>query len=115
MENDSVAGWNPWTMMMRYWGMPVEDAYGNKVTEPLSQGEIDELVAYEIEQARKRAEAEARRKREAELAAQQKNKGAKGKSEKSKSEKAKSEKAPSKWLTTEDRQLNGNLEQNPGY
>lgn len=46
MENDSVAGWNPWTMMMRYWGMPVEDAYGNKVTEPLSQGEIDELVAY---------------------------------------------------------------------
>ena len=46
MENDSVAGWNPWTMMMRYWGMPVEDAYGNKVTEPLSQGEIDELVTY---------------------------------------------------------------------
>lgn len=75
---------------------------------------IDELVAYEIEQARKRAEAEARRKREAELAAQQKNKGAKGKSEKGKSEKAKSEKAPSKWLTAEDRQLNGNLEQNKG-
>jgi len=46
MENDSVAGWNPWTMMMRYWGMPVEDAFGNKVTEPLSQGEIDELVTY---------------------------------------------------------------------
>ena len=33
-------------MMMRYWGMPVEDAFGNKVTEPLSQGEIDELVSY---------------------------------------------------------------------
>ena len=46
MENDNVAGWNPWTMMMRYWGMPVEDAFGNKVTEPLSQGEIDELVSY---------------------------------------------------------------------
>ena len=46
MENDNVAGWNPWTMMMRYWGMPVEDAFGNKVTEPLSQGEINELVSY---------------------------------------------------------------------
>lgn len=81
---------------------------------------IDELVAYEIEQARKRAEAEARRKREAELAAQrereQKNKG-KSKSSTTKGSDKKStqpEKAPSKWLTAEDRQLNGSLEQNKG-
>ena len=45
-ENDNVAGWRPWSMMMRYWGLPVEDAFGNQVTEPLSQGEIDELVTY---------------------------------------------------------------------
>ncbi len=76
---------------------------------------IDELVAYEIEQARKRAEAEARRKREAELA---KNKKVSGKS--SKADKAKGKDkggnvlAPTKWITSEDRQLNGSLEQNKG-
>ena len=76
---------------------------------------IDELVAYEIEQARKRAEAEARRKREAELA---KNKKASGKSSKADKAKGKDKggnvSAPTRWITSEDRQLNGSLEQNKG-
>lgn len=76
---------------------------------------IDELVAYEIEQARKRAEAEARRKREAELA---KNKKVSGKSSKADKGKGKDKGgnvlAPTKWITSEDRQLNGSLEQNKG-
>lgn len=90
---------------------------------------IDELIAYEIEQARKRAEAEARRKREAEAAArakaEQQKKTAKdnsktGKSDKSSKTTTKSDKsstttaAPTRWLTAEDRQLNGNLEHNKG-
>lgn len=75
---------------------------------------IDELVAYELEQARKRAEAEARRKREAELAKAKKNAG--GKSTGSKDSKSSTAKTPlpSKWLTAEDQKLNGNLEQNKG-
>ena len=70
---------------------------------------IDELVAYEIEQARKRAEAEARRKREAELAKAKKN----AKTTTGKSTTAKAP-APTKWLTAEDQKLNGSLEQNKG-
>lgn len=75
---------------------------------------IDELVAYEIEQARKRAEAEARRKREAEAKARA-AKGAKGGKAGGTTAKP-SDKAsgPSKWLTAEDKQLNGSLEQNKG-
>jgi len=85
---------------------------------------IDELVAIEVEKARKRAEEEARRKREAELRAQAAQNAKKGADSKSGSKKGKkgtnasdsksSAKAPSKWLTAEDRQLNGNLEQNKG-
>ena len=74
---------------------------------------IDELVAYEIEQARKRAEAEARRKREAELAKAKKN--AKGGTATSKDTKGSTKTPPpTKWLTAEDQKLNGNLEQNKG-
>ncbi|MBO4802786.1 MAG: peptidoglycan DD-metalloendopeptidase family protein [Bacteroidaceae bacterium] len=79
---------------------------------------IDELVAYEIEQARKRAEAEAKRKREAELAAQRareaKNKGGKGSTKPADKPASSKTPAPTKWLTAEDRQLNGSLEQNKG-
>ena len=86
---------------------------------------IDELVAIEIEKARKRAEEEARRKREAEERAKAaSNKGGKSESTKSKGKGSKdkgqsskskeSTKSPSKWLTAEDRQLNGSLEQNKG-
>lgn len=79
---------------------------------------IDELVAYEIEQARKRAEAEARRKREAELAKARKSSAKSAKADKGKSRKNTdrdvSSAADSRWLTSADRQLNGSLEQNKG-
>lgn len=75
---------------------------------------IDELVAYEIEQARKRAEAEARRKREAEAKARA-AKGAKGgKTGGTTTKPSGKASGPSKWLTAEDKQLNGSLEQNKG-
>ena len=74
---------------------------------------IDELVAIEIEKARKRAEEEARRKREAEQRAKEakSTKSSKGSSD---SKSNTSTKAPSKWLTAEDQKLNGSLEQNKG-
>lgn len=89
---------------------------------------IDQLVAYEIEQARKRAEAEARRKREAEEAAR-KAREAKEAQQKAKKQNAQKQKTkgktsptktdtrtatPAKWLTAEDRQLNGSIEHNRG-
>lgn len=74
---------------------------------------IDELVAYEIEQARKRAEAEAKRKREAEERARA-AKNAKGKSGKTAPSSTSKSTAASKWLTAEDKKLNGSLEQNKG-
>ena len=86
---------------------------------------IDELVAYEIEQARKRAEAEARRKREAELAAQRAKEKARkngkpaalgkaGKTGTSTGTGTPGKTGAPAWLTAEDRQLNGSLEQNKG-
>lgn len=94
---------------------------------------IDELVAYEIEQARKRAEeqarreAEAKRKREAEArAAAEKNKKSTKNTKSTKKGKAtvpstsaegsSSSKTPlpSKWLTAQDQQLNGSFEHNKG-
>lgn len=75
---------------------------------------IDELVAYELEQARKRAEAEARRKREAELAKAKKNAKSGSKSKTGKGTSSAKTPPPSKWLTAEDQKLNGNLEQNKG-
>ncbi|MBP3821849.1 MAG: peptidoglycan DD-metalloendopeptidase family protein [Bacteroidaceae bacterium] len=75
---------------------------------------IDELVAYELEQARKRAEAEARRKREAELAKAKKNAKSSGKNKTGKGTSSAKTPPPSKWLTAEDQKLNGNLEQNKG-
>lgn len=84
---------------------------------------IDELVAYEIEQARKRAaeqarrEAEAKRKREeaARAAADKKGKGGKT-DKKGKTTTAKTDNTPppSKWLTAQDQKLNGSFEQNKG-
>ena len=79
---------------------------------------IDEQIAYEIEQARKKAEEEARKKAAAEEAARKKKgqtTGSKGQGTGTK----KQESAPAKsksgtWLTAEDRQLNGSFEQNKG-
>jgi len=78
---------------------------------------IDEQIAYEIEQARKKAEEEARKKA-AEEAARKKKAGEKGKTSGGGSTQ-KQESAPAKsksgtWLTAEDRQLNGGFEQNRG-
>ena len=89
---------------------------------------IEEVIAYEIEQARKKAEEEARKKAAAE-AAKKKGQGARGKGQGSKgtaSSKPSRGTTPSKpprgeasgpgssWLTAEDRQLNGTFEQNKG-
>ena len=88
---------------------------------------IDELIAYEIEQARKRAEEAARKKAAAEAAKKAKgSKGSKGStgstgssgskgSTGSKVEEPKSTNtAGGSWLTAEDRQLSGSFEKNKG-
>lgn len=82
--------------------------------------EIEKQIAYEIEQARKRAEEEARRKAEAArkkaAKSQQQKPGASSAGTSSKS--SSSQSAPAgkgqTWLTAEDRQLNGSFEQNKG-
>lgn len=86
---------------------------------------IDDLIAYEIEQARKRAEAEARRKAEAEAkrraAAKKQAKTGTSMSKKpassegtaSKSTKPASSSSGS-WLTASDKKLNGTFLQNKG-
>lgn len=77
---------------------------------------IDELIAYEIEQARKRAEEKARReaeeRRRREAAA--KGKTAKGKSSKGSSTATLPSTSPTKWLTPQEQKLNGSFEQNRG-
>lgn len=81
---------------------------------------IDDLIAYEIEQARKAAEAAARKKAAEEAARKKAAEEAARKKAGGKSTPA--AKAPSKptpvkpdtWLTAEDRQLNGTFEQNRG-
>lgn len=86
---------------------------------------IDDLIAYEIEQARKRAEAEARRKAEAKRKAEAQRRAAtagKGKQPASGRGKATPAKpsTPSRssgadsWLTADDRKLNGTFQQNRG-
>lgn len=70
---------------------------------------IDQLVAYEMEQARKRAEAEARRQQ-----GTKSGKGGKQNTDKTGKSTPGGNASPSKWLTSEDRKLNGSLEQNRG-
>ena len=72
---------------------------------------IDDLIAYEIEQARKAAEAAARKKA-AEEAARRKAGGKPAPAPKAASKPAPVK--PDTWLTAEDRQLNGTFEQNRG-
>lgn len=81
---------------------------------------IEEVIAYEIEQARKKAE-EAARKKAAEEAARKKKEGdKKGKTSTGGSKQSTTPSTPAKssksgnWLTAEDRQLNGTFEQNKG-
>ncbi len=75
------------------------------------QKKIDEVVAYEIEQARKKAEEE-RRRREAE--AKKKAEKNKKTSNSSKKTSTKGSGTSSKWLTPEEQKLNGNFAQNKG-
>ena len=77
---------------------------------------IDELVAYEIEQARKRAEAEAAKKAAAESAKKQSATPATAPKEKvvAKAEQAPVKKSSDKWITPEDYRLNGTFEKNKG-
>lgn len=85
---------------------------------------IDDLIAYEIEQARKAAEAAARkkaaeeaaRKKAAEEAARKKAGGKSAPATKSATKPADkpAPARPATWLTAEDRQLNGTFEQNRG-
>lgn len=85
---------------------------------------IDDLIAYEIEQARKAAEAAARkkaaeeaaRKKAAEEAARKKAGGKSAPATKSATKPADKPASakPATWLTAEDRQLNGTFEQNRG-
>lgn len=104
-----------------------QDGLVSKVKEQQKQlaalnKKIDDLIAYEIEQARKRAEEAARKKKAAEEAARKKkqqsgktarsggNSGTKATPRNSSS----SSSGSRTWLTAEDRQLNGTFEQNKG-
>ena len=84
------------------------------------QKKIDQVIAYEIEQARKRAEAEAKRKAEEEAkrkaAAAAKNKATTSStSSKTKTTTTTSTKTnTNKWLTPEEQKLNGSFAQNKG-
>lgn len=84
---------------------------------------IDDLIAHEIEQARKRAEAEAKRKAEAEAkrkaAAKKTAKGKGTSSKKPTSTSTANQSKPasqssSSWLTASDKKLNGTFLQNKG-
>ena len=50
-ENDNVAGWRPWSALLRYWGEYEEETYPGSgdwrhVDDPLDPYEVDELVTY---------------------------------------------------------------------
>ncbi len=79
---------------------------------------IDQMIAYEVEQARKRAEA-ARKKAEAEArrkAERQRKQNGGAKAAKGKTSGSQSSSIPSeyKWITPQDRELNGSFERNKG-
>ena len=83
---------------------------------------IDDLIAYEIEQARKRAEAEARRKAEAKRKAAAKKRATNSTSTSKKpvssggtgSKTQQTTSSSGSWLTASDRKLNGTFLQNKG-
>ena len=86
---------------------------------------IEEVIAYEIEQARKKAEEEARKKAEAEAARKKKSAGKQQgtggkkpagntKSNQKQNTKPSTSGKSGTWLTAADRQLSGTFEQNKG-
>ena len=107
-----------------------QDELASRVTQQQKQlnalnKKIDDLIAYEIEQARKRAEEAARKKAAAEAAAKKKQAEKAQKTKKTtstpqqktetKAQPApKSTAKPGGWMTAADRQLNGSFEQNKG-
>lgn len=107
------------SLQKRQKGLSKEVSQQQKELQALNK-KIDDLIAYEIEQARKKAEAEARRKAEAEArkkAAQQKGSGSGSSSSagsSSPSSKRSSSTSSSSWLTPEEKQLMGSFEQNRG-
>ena len=78
---------------------------------------IDQMIAYEVEQARKRAEA-ARKKAEAEARrkAEKQRKQGRNQAASGKKEEKKSSSIPPeyKWITPQDQALNGNFVRNKG-
>lgn len=108
-------------LQKRQKGLSKEVSQQQKELQALNK-KIDDLIAYEIEQARKKAEAEARRKAEAEARrknAQQKGTSSSGSSQgsgsgSSSSSSSGSKVSPSSWLTPEEKQLMGSFEQNRG-
>lgn len=79
--------------------------------------QIDRLVAYEVEQARKRAQEAARKAAEKKKAEQRKTLGktTKGGAQKTPTPSAsRAKEAPNQWLTAEDQRLNGTFERNKG-
>ncbi len=77
------------------------------------QKKIDQVVAYEIEQARKRAEAE-RRRREEEARKRAENKKKSTTTKNTTTASSSTSKSTSKWLTPDEQKLNGNFVQNKG-
>lgn len=80
---------------------------------------IEEVIAYEIEQARKKAAEEARKKAAAEAErkkkeAESKKKSSGGGSKQKQNTKPSTPQKSDTWLTAEDRQINGSFEQNKG-
>ena len=105
----------------------IEDNLRDKVSKQQKElsalnKKIDDLIAYEIEQARKRAEAEARRKAEAKRKAAAKKRATNSTSISKKpaysggtgSKTQQTTSSSGSWLTASDRKLNGTFLQNKG-
>lgn len=101
-----------------------EDELQQKVKEQQKQidaldKKIEEVIAYEIEQARKKAEEEARKKAAAEAErkkkeAEKNGKSSGGGSKQKQDTKSSTSSKSGSWLTAEDCKINGSFEQNKG-
>ena len=62
-NNDNVAGWRPWSALLRYWG-EYTDERGNRQDLPLDSFEVDELVRYIRDLYEKKAQAQLEKEKE---------------------------------------------------
>ena len=62
-NNDNVAGWKPWSALLRYWG-EYTDERGNRQDLPLDPFEVDELVRYIRDLYEKKAQAQLEKEKE---------------------------------------------------